>query len=104
MNFATGPAVADHDFAVAWIDHMKSVYQRVIDRHSQEAGMNPADIVKARNHLKALAVIEETIREHHEMANGRAYPGGRSRPVALNLRTVATLILPDGSRREIPRR
>lgn len=103
MEFSPGPVDADHDTAMAWIDHMKGVYQKVIDRHSRSGRMEAADVVRARNHLRALAMIERTLREHHEMANGRAYPGGGTRPVNFDLMTVATLILPDGTRKEVPR-
>lgn len=103
MQISPGPASADHDAAMAWIDHMKGVYQKVIDKHQRSGRMVPEDVVRARNHLKALAVIERTLTEHHEMAHGRAYPGGRSRPVMFDLATIATLILPDGTRKEIRR-
>ena len=104
MQFSPGPAKADHDQAMAWIDHMKGVYQKVIDKHGRSGRMEAQDVIRARNHLAALATIERTLREHHEMANGRAYPGGATRPVTFDLTTIATLILPDGTRKEIPRR
>lgn len=104
MQFATGPASdVDHDAAMAWIDHMKGVYQRVIDKHSGSGKMEPGDVIKARNHLNALATIEMALRQHHEAANGRMYPGGKTRPVHVDFQTIATLILPDGTRKVIPR-
>lgn len=104
MRFATGAiSDVDHDQAMAWIDHMKGVYQTVIDRHSQSGEWVAGDIVKARNHLRSLAIIEKALRQHHEIAQGRDYPGGPTRPVRYRMDTVATLILPDGTRREIGR-
>lgn len=104
MQFTTGPASdVDHDVAMAWLDHMKGVYQGVIDKHSRSGKMEPGDVVKARNHLKALATIELALRQHHEAANGRTYPGGATRPVCIDFKTIATLILPDGTRKHIHR-
>ena len=91
----------DHDRVIAWLDHMKGVYQSVIDKHSKSGKMEPADVVKARNHLQCLTLLETAVSEHHEAANGRAYPGGPTRPLHFDLKTVATLILPDGTRKEI---
>jgi hypothetical protein len=93
----------DHDRLMAWIDHMKGVYQAVIDKQSKSGNMKPADVVKARNHLQCLTLLEKAVREHHEAANGRTYPGGSTQPLTFDLTTIATLILPDGTRREIPR-
>lgn len=103
MQVAPGPVKADHDLAMAWVDRMKGVYQKVIDKQSRSGQMVPDDLIRARNHLAALAVIERTLREHHEMAEGRTYPGGKTRPVVFDMTAIATLIYPDGTRKEIPR-
>jgi hypothetical protein len=104
MQIASGHfSDVDHDRLMAWIDHMKGVYQAVIDKHAKSGKMEPRDVVKARNHLQCLTLLEKAVREHHEAANGQLYPGGPTRPLRFNLETIATLILPDGTRKEIPR-
>ncbi len=93
----------DHDRLAAWLDHMKGVYQTVLDKQAKSGKATPSDLVKARNHLQCLTLLEKAVAEHHEAANGRSYPGGKTRPVTFDLQTIATLILPDGTRKEITR-
>jgi hypothetical protein len=83
----------DHDFAAAWIEHMKGVYQQAINKHAASGLMEASDIIKARNHLKALAVLQKMLSEHHEMAQGQSYDAG---DIGFGLRTIASLIKPNG--------
>ena len=103
MQLATGEIQSDHDAMVAYIDSMKGVYQRVINRHQKDGEMTAKSIIQARTHLRMLENMEKLMREHHEMTKGCDYKNGRTRPLNVDLATVATLILPDGSRKEIKR-
>ena len=102
MTLATGEIQSDHDAMLEYIDTMKVVYQRTINKHQKSAGMKPQDVAAARNHLRALETMEKMLREHHEMTKGRDYDG-RSRTLSVQLSTIARLILPDGTVKEINR-
>jgi hypothetical protein len=104
MVMATGEVQTEYDRMMAYIDEMKGIYQRAIEKHqAQSDGLNPREIAAAREHIRSLEALEKTLREHHEMTTGRDYGQGRSRPLRLGLKTVAHLILPDGTRKEIKR-
>jgi hypothetical protein len=87
------PGAVDHDFVAAWIEHMKGVYQRALDSYAQDGNITGGELVKVRNHLRALAMLQKTIAEHHEMARGKVFDAGDMR---LGMRTTATLIKPNG--------
>lgn len=82
-----------HADLAAWVEHMKGVYQRAIDSYATEATIDGRELKKIRNHLKALAGIQQMISEHHEFAVGRAFDAGG---VGLSFRSEATLIKPNG--------
>lgn len=88
---------SDHDEMIEWIDGMKGVYQRVIDKHTARGKVSAADVYVAREHLKRIEQLELTIREHHEMITGGEYRQGKTRPVEFGLATAYTLYAPDGS-------
>jgi hypothetical protein len=87
------PGAVDHAFVAAWVEHMKGVYQRALDAYAQSDQITGGELQKVRNHLRALAMIQQTVAEHHEMAQGRAYDAG---DIRLGMRTVATLVKPNG--------
>jgi hypothetical protein len=91
----------DHDRIAAWIEHMKGVYQRTIDKHAASGRMDGADIVRVRNHLQVLALLQKMLSEHHEMSQGQTYDAGR---VLFGLETIAELIKPNGEIIPIRRR
>ena len=94
-------STVNHDRLAAWVEHMKGVYQRTIDAHAASGRMDGGDILKVRNHLECLSMIQGLLREHHEMADGAVRDFGH---VALGLETVASLIKPNGEIIHMPRR
>lgn len=91
----------DHDFLATYIGHMKGVYQRALDAYSESGPMRAGELAKIRNHLRALAMLQKTISEHHEMACGAAYDAGS---ISLGLHTAAVLIKPNGEVIQISRK
>lgn len=91
----------NHDQLAGWVEHMKGVYQRTIDKHAASGKMDAGDILKARNHLQSLAMIQVLLREHKEMADGKIADFGQ---VGFQLQTMASLIKPNGEVIRIPRR
>jgi hypothetical protein len=87
------PGAVDHDFLAAYLEHMKGVYQRALDAYAATEQLRGEDIGRIRNHLRALAMLQKTLAEHHEMAQGQAYDAGE---IVFGMRSVARLIKPNG--------
>jgi hypothetical protein len=87
------PGAVDHDFVATWVEHMKGVYQRALDSYAQSGNITTGELMKVRNHLRALAMIQKTIAEHHEMARGQTFDAGEMK---FGMRTTARLIKPNG--------
>jgi hypothetical protein len=90
----------DHAKLAAYVEHMKGVYQRTLDKRALAGGLG-RDLHKIKNHLQCLSMIQKLLSEHHEMAQGRAYDAGS---VGFDLCTLASLIKPNGEVILIPRR
>lgn len=103
MQIATGEIKSDYERTLEYIETMKGVYQRTIDKHQRSGNVKAADIASVREHLSSLETMERLLREHHEMATGREYRNGKTRPLHINMTSVACLIMPDGTRKEIHR-
>lgn len=87
------PGAVDHAFVAAWVEHLKGVYQRALDSYAEQNQIAGGELQKIRNHLKALAMIQKAIAEHHEMARGAIYDAGDT---GFKLRTNAVLVKPNG--------
>jgi hypothetical protein len=83
----------DHAFVAAWVEHMKRVYQDALDAYAESGDLNAAGLIKVRNHLRALAMIQKTVAEHHEMERGQVFDAGDTK---WGMRTSAVLIKPNG--------
>lgn len=91
----------NHARLAMWVEHMKGVYQRTIDKHAASGRMEGGDIRRVKNHIECLSMIQTLLREHAEMADGRAFDPGST---IFSLSTIATLIKPNGERLVIPRK
>lgn len=91
----------DHDRLAAYVEHMKAVYQSAIDAFGASESLKGSDFVRIRNHLECLAMVQELLKQHDQMANGR---DGDYGAIDFGLRTLATLIRPDGTEIPIHRR
>ena len=95
------PGAVDHAFVATWVEHMKGVYQRALDSYAEANQITGGELQKVRNHLRALAMIQRAVAEHHEMARGAAFDAG---DVRFGLRTNAVLIKPNGERIPVKRK